>query len=99
PDAILNERRYNKVFATLFVQYDILNNLTYRVSFSPDYTDVRTGGFTGSMTVAHRGEPPTARKYNRHTFDYVLQHRINYNTSFGQGNHHLEALLLQSIEK
>src|SRR5699024_6297204 len=44
PDAILNERRYNKVFATLFVQYDILNNLTYRVSFSPDYTDVRTGG-------------------------------------------------------
>jgi TonB-linked SusC/RagA family outer membrane protein len=99
PGAKLDERRYNKVFATLFAQYDLLKNLTYRISFSPNYTDERIGKFLGSMTNQNRGSAPTASKSINQTFDYTLQNRLNYSTSFGESNHQLKILVLQSVER
>lgn len=99
PGAMLDQIMEHKVFATLYAEYKILNNLSYKVSFAPDYTDQRMGIFVGSETTVNRGADATARKRNFQSFDYVVQNQINYNTSFGGGNHKLEVLALQSVEK
>lgn len=99
PGAMLNEIREYKVFSTLSAEYKILNNFSYKLSFAPDYSNQRTGIFVGSETTVNRGGDATARKRNQQVFDYVLQNQLNYNTSFGNGDHKLDILALQSIEK
>lgn len=98
PGAVEDTRRFNKIFASIFAELDLLRNLTYRVNFGPDYTSRRRGTFLASMTNQRRGAPPTAGMENSNTFSYTLENTLNYNTTFGQ-NHNFKATLLQSIQR
>lgn len=96
---VLDQRRYNKFFTNIEIAYDLLDNLTYKLSFNPSITNMRRAEFTGTKTTIQRLGPPIAEKTNTHSFNYILRNQINYNTSFGKGNHELKVLLLQSIQQ
>lgn len=98
PNAAEDERKFSHLFASAYAEWDILDNLTYRVNFGPDYETRRRGEFLASMTNQRRGAPPTAGRQNRERFSYTLENTLNYSTTLGQ-DHSFKATLLQSIQK
>jgi TonB-linked SusC/RagA family outer membrane protein len=97
PNAVEDERRFYNLFASIYAELDLMDNLSYRMNFGPDYEVRRRGNFLASMTNQRRGAPPTAGRENRETFSYTLENTLNYSTSFGT-NHEFDATLLQSIQ-
>jgi TonB-linked SusC/RagA family outer membrane protein len=97
PNAVEDERKFNHLFASVYAELDLMDNLTYRVNFGPDYETRRRGDFLASMTNQRRGAPPTAGRENRETFSYTLENTLNYSTSLG-ANHEFDVTLLQSIQ-
>ena len=97
PNAVIEERRANRLFASIYGEFDITENLKYRVNFGPDYRTRRDGIFRASQTNARRGAAPTAARENREEFSYTLENVLTYNKSLGE-QHELGFTLLQSIQ-
>ncbi|MEB2774103.1 TonB-dependent receptor [Algoriphagus sp. D3-2-R+10] len=87
-----------RIFNSIFINYDIIPGLTYRLVFGPDLTISRNGRFTGSQTNARRGGDATGSVNDEFTFNYTLENILTYNKSFNEV-HNLNFTALQSIQK
>ncbi len=97
PGAQIDEQRRYRILNSLFAELKIMEGLTYRVNFGPDFTIQRAGRFTGSATNALKGGAPTASTNNFFAFNWVLENIVNYNKAFGK--HNLGLTALHSIQK
>ncbi len=95
--ARVDERKFNRIFASIYAEYEILDGLKYRINFGPDIRTRRRGRFEGSLTNARRGAPPRAYVENREEFAYTLENIVTYNKSMG--SHDFGVTLLQSIQE
>ena len=98
PNAVIEERLANRLFASIYGEFDITKNLKYRVNFGPDYRTRRDGSFRASETNARRGAAPSAIRENREEFSYTLENILTYNKSLGE-QHELGFTVLQSIQR
>lgn len=78
PGRLLDERENLRVFSNIFAEFDILENLEYRVNFGPDLGNWRRGVFQASETGARGGGPNFAQKQSAETFTYTLENILNY---------------------
>lgn len=97
PGAQINERKTYRIFNSLYAEYKIIDGLTYRVNFGPDFSINRAGRFIGSMTNAKKGGNNEASVTNGFAFDWTLENIVNYNKAFGK--HNLNLTALHSIQK
>lgn len=97
PGAIVNLTKRTRMFTSLYGEWEILEGLKYRVNFGPDFTNARTGTFTGSQTNARRGGQAVANTNYSYSFNYTLENILNYGKSFGQNNLNITAM--QSLQK
>jgi TonB-linked SusC/RagA family outer membrane protein len=97
PGAQIDEQRRFRIFNSLYAEAKIMDGLTYRVNFGPDFSVQRDGRFIGSLTNAKRGGNNEAIVTNNYAFDWVLENIVNYNKKFGKHNVGLTGL--QSIQR
>lgn len=97
PGAQIDERKTYRIFNSLYAEYKIIDGLTYRVNFGPDFSINRSGRFVGSMTNAKKGGNNEASVNNTFAFDWTLENIVNYNKAFGK--HNLNLTALHSIQK
>ena len=97
PGAIIDLTKRTRMFTSLYGEWEIIPGLKYRVNFGPDFTNRRTGRFTGSQTQARRGGSAVANTLYEYSFNYTLENILNYGKSFGQ--HSLNVTALQSLQK
>ena len=97
PGAQIDEQRRYRIFNALYTEVKIIDGLTYKVNFGPDFTVQRAGRFIGSQTNFAKGGNNFASVENRFGFNYVLENIVNYNKVFGK--HNLGVTALHSIQK
>ncbi len=98
PGAIIDERKNYRIFNSLYAEWKIIDGLSYRFNFGPDFKIDRYGRFFGSQTQARRGAPASGSVANQFSFNYTLENIVNYTKQFNQV-HNLNVTLLQSFQK
>ena len=81
-NAMIDETRRTRIFASLFAEYKILNGLTYRLNFGPDYSVRRFGQFQASLTNSRGNGTPFARNDYNQQFAYTVENILNYSKKF-----------------
>lgn len=97
PGAQVDEQRRYRIFNALYAEGKIIDGLTYRINFGPDFTVQRAGRFIGSQTNSNKGGQPSASSNDFFSFDWTLENIVNYNKAFGK--HNLGVTALHSIQK
>jgi TonB-linked SusC/RagA family outer membrane protein len=97
PGAQIDEQHRYRVFNALYAEAKLMDGLTYRVNFGPDFTVQRSGRFIGSQTNFAKGGNNFASVENRFSFNFVLENIVNYTKAFGK--HNIGATVLHSIQK
>jgi TonB-linked SusC/RagA family outer membrane protein len=97
PGAQIDEQKRYRVLNNLYVEAKVMDGLTYRVNFSPDFSVQRGGRFVGSQTNQNKGGNNLGATDSRFGFDYTIENIINYNKAFGK--HNFGATALQSFQK
>ena len=98
PGAQVDETSRTRIFNSIYLNWNITKNLTYRVNFGPDYTVRRNGRFTGSQTNSRRGGDATGSVDDRFQFNYTLENILNYSKTFNSV-HNLNLTALQSFQQ
>jgi TonB-linked SusC/RagA family outer membrane protein len=98
PGAQVDEIKKYRIFNSINVEAKILDGLTYRVNFGPDFTVARGGRFIGFLTNTNKNGSNFASTNNQFGFNWTLENIINYNKSF-KGGHSINFTALQSIQK
>jgi TonB-linked SusC/RagA family outer membrane protein len=97
-NAVVNESRRTRIFTSLYLNYQILDGLTYRLNFGPDYSVRRNGLFQASLTQARAGGTPLGRNSNNYQFAYTVENILNYSKKFGE-IHDLNVTGLFSVQE
>ncbi len=98
PGAIIDERKNYRIFNSIYAEWKIIDGLSYRFNFGPDFKIDRYGRFFGSQTNARRGAPASGSAFNRQIFNYTLENIVNYTKQFNSV-HNLNVTLLQSFQR
>lgn len=87
--SVTRQQNVNRVFGSAFAEYSIMDGLTYRVNFGPDYTQLTNGCFNGPWThgtcanlganSSNQGQPPQAGQFNQQDFSYTLENVMRLN--------------------
>jgi TonB-linked SusC/RagA family outer membrane protein len=97
PGAQIDEQKRYRILNALYLEAKIMDGLTYRVNFGPDFTVQRGGRFIGSLTNRNKGGNNLGQVDNRFSFDYTLENILNYNKAVGK--HNVGVTALHSIQK
>jgi TonB-linked SusC/RagA family outer membrane protein len=92
PGAQVDEQRRYRIFNALYVEAKLMEGLTYKINFGPDFSINRAGRFIGSQTNFAKGGNNFASVENRFSFNYTLENIINYNKVIGKHTLGLTAL-------
>lgn len=97
PGAQVDEQRRYRIFNSLFAELKLMDGLSYRVNFGPDFSIQRAGRFIGALTNARKGGDPQASSDDRYSFDWTLENILMYNKAFGK--HNIGVTALHSIQR
>ncbi|QCK13285.1 SusC/RagA family TonB-linked outer membrane protein [Mangrovivirga cuniculi] len=92
-----DEQRQWNVLGNLYLNYDILDYLSFRTQFSASLQSYRRGYFSGALTEdgASNGGLPLSGMDNFQNFNYSWDNQLNFNKDFG--DHSINAMALQSV--
>jgi TonB-linked SusC/RagA family outer membrane protein len=94
----VSENRRDRVFASAFANFRLMDGVDLQVNFGPDFTQASTGNFTGA-DVQFGGASFRTASFNQNTnFQYVLDNMLQFRRDFGTA-HHLEGTLLYGIQQ
>jgi len=96
--ATIREDQRTRIFSSVYGEYKLMEGLTYRLNFGPDYQTRRRDEFNGRYTNGRRLGDPTARTQNWSTFAYTLENIVNYSKTIGT-YHSLNVTGLYSIQR
>ncbi len=97
-NALVDENRRTRIFSSLYAEYKILDGLSYRLNFGPDYSVRRFGQFQASRTNARGNGTPFARNDYNQQFSYTVENILNYSKKFNK-IHDLNFTGLFSVQK
>ena len=95
--AYIDERKWTRIFAPIFVDINITEGLQWRTLFGPDIRLGRRGQFRGSLTNDNRGGPGDASIERIDNFAYTIENLLTYDKEIGS-NQNLKVTLLQSTQ-
>lgn len=98
PGAYVDETKRYRIFNSFFGEFKIMDGLTYRLNFGPDFTIRRVGGFIGSLTNARRGGAPIGGVLNDFNFNYTVENILDYSKTLNN-KHTFGVTALQSFQK
>ena len=96
-DAYVDERRFTRIFAPVYLEANITESLKYKATFGPDIRFYRRGEFRSSLTNDNRGGPGDAEIENAQDVGYTLENLVTWNKNFADV-HNVKVTLLQSIQ-
>ncbi len=97
PGAVVDERKWTRIFAPIFLDIDIADGLQWRTLFGPDIRLGRRGQFRGSLTNDNRGGPGDAAVTHSDNFAYTLENLLTFDKAITD-NQDLKVTLLQSVQ-
>ena len=97
PGAQIDERKKYRILSSIYAEARIMEGLTYRLNFGPDFSIRRDGRFIGAQTNARKGGDPQAATVNQFGFNYTLENILNYSKAFGK--HSFNVTAVQSIQR
>ena len=97
PGAQIDQAKRYRFLNSVYTELKIIDGLTYRANFGPDFTIQRAGRFTGAVTNDLKFGAPTASVNNFFAFNWVLENIVNYNKAFGK--HNVGLTVLHSVQK
>ncbi len=62
PGALKDETKQSRIFASLFAEYNITHDLSFRVNFGPNFSTSRHGAFSASQTTIRAEAAAAARR-------------------------------------
>ncbi|WP_229755105.1 SusC/RagA family TonB-linked outer membrane protein [Hymenobacter cavernae] len=101
PENAFNERRFNRIFTSLYAEVNIVKGLRYRINVGPDFRQSRTGIFQSPRAVARgggQGATSFAQYDQSQNFTYVVENLLFYDKQFGN-DHSLGVTVLQSSQQ
>jgi len=90
-----DEDQWIQVNPNIYAEWNITQNLTYRLNGAASFGYTRNGVFQ-SLTYRH-GQPPVASQRTTNTKDLLLENILSYNKTFGK--HNIQATGLFSVQK
>ena len=100
--AIYNNTRTLRTFSSLYGEVTFLKYLTYRINVGLDYSQIKTGNYTGPNTFVNSSiltpAQSTASIINAEAYTYTFENILTYDQSFGQ-NHRIIFTGLFSSQK
>ncbi len=93
----ISDIRRDRVFASAFGTFRLLDGVDLRVNFGPDYTQEQRGNFTGADVSFGGASFRTASMDTRTTFQYILDNMLQVNKDIGT-KHHIDGTLLYGIQ-
>ncbi|HTE31970.1 MAG TPA: TonB-dependent receptor [Chryseolinea sp.] len=97
PGKRVDERTFNRVFSSIFVEAKILDGLTYKFLIGEDYQNMQRGIFEGQYTNTRKNGTPYASLEKIKQFGYTLENLLTYKKSVGE--HDFGVTFLQSAAK
>ncbi|WP_162277510.1 TonB-dependent receptor [Chitinophaga rupis] len=94
----IDERYKTRVFASVYGEWDILKDLTYRLNVGPELEVAREGIFKGSLTDANQGGNATASTFDQDRFSITVENILRYKHRINK-DHNLSVTLLQSSQQ
>jgi TonB-linked SusC/RagA family outer membrane protein len=94
----VDQRYKTRVFASVYGEWDILKDLTYRLNVGPEVELSREGIFKGSLTDANQGGNPTAGVSDQDQFSITVENILRYKHRISK-DHNLGVTLLQSSQQ
>lgn len=83
-DNELRRTQYIRLFPNIYSEWNILKNLKFRSSFTPDITYQRSGYYRDTYTKARLGTQPSDGQYaTAHWFNYTLDNFLTWNQQTG----------------
>jgi TonB-linked SusC/RagA family outer membrane protein len=105
--SFVRQRTTNRVFGSAFAELQLLQGLTFRTNFGPDFTNLSEGCYNDPWTHGpcanpgansqNQGAPPQAFLRNAYDFAYTLDNLLQFSRDLGS-TQHLEATALYSIQ-
>jgi len=90
PGVYVDEREKLGVFGNIFLEYDIFDNLSYRMNYGPEYQRYNHGQFRGTMSNSSRYDVPDAYKGETSTFSHTFENIFTFLKEFNE-DHSLRA--------
>jgi len=94
----IDERYKTRVFASVYGEWDILKDLTYRLNVGPELEVAREGIFEGSLTDVNQGGNATASTFDQDRFSITVENILRYKHRINK-DHNLGVTLLQSSQQ
>ncbi|MEZ4827660.1 MAG: TonB-dependent receptor [Bacteroidia bacterium] len=98
PNAYIDERRFARIFPSVYAEAKIADGLTFRTNLGADFRYNRRGIFTGSLTNTNRGGPAKAALESNTDLGYTWENVLTYQKKIG-AIHDLKFTALQSIQQ
>lgn len=93
PYQYIDETKGYRLFANIFAEYQIVDGLSYRLNYGPDYNSSRRGRYNGSLDESIN----TASVNNSNVFSYTLENILTYDKQFG--DHNINVVGLFSVQE
>jgi TonB-linked SusC/RagA family outer membrane protein len=94
----INQRYKTRVFASMYGEWDITKDLTYRLNIGPEMEASKEGYFKGSETDDNQGGNATAGLSNSDMFSITVENILKYNKQLSKSQR-LGVTLLQSSQQ
>ncbi len=97
-NGVVTNNTRDRLFASAFGTFKLLDGVDLRVNFGPDYQQASQGNFQGPDAI-YPGQTFRSGSYNQQTqFQYILDNMLQVNRDIGS-IHHIDATLLYGIQK
>ncbi len=102
----VQKRKTYRLLGNIYVQFNIINGLSFKTTISPTYTAYRNGDYVGITNPSSATEPPKtwndgdtrqATVENKTSYGWTWDNILSYVRSFG--DHSINAMALYSAEK
>jgi TonB-linked SusC/RagA family outer membrane protein len=98
PGKRIDERKYDRIFSSIYAEANITKDLKYKFLFGPDIRYRTQGTFEGQFTNTRKNGSPAASYENELNFGYTLENLLTYSKTLNE-KHTIGVTLLQSIQK
>jgi hypothetical protein len=93
-----SDNRRDRLFASAFATFKLLEGVDLRVNFGPDYTQASQGNYTGPDVQFGGASYRSGSLNQQSSFQYILDNMLQVNRDIGT-QHHVDATLLYGIQK
>ena len=97
PGKRVDERKFDRIFSSLYAEVDIIEGLKYKFLIGPDIRYRTRGTFEGQFTNTRKNGTPAASYENQLDFGYTMENLLTYNKTLND-KHDLGLTFLQSIQ-